>query len=579
MRQRIIINSTHQEARVALLENETLVEIHIERAQQRNIAGNIYLGRVNRVLPGMQAAFVDIGLEKAGFIHASDVFGGPLPPGMIDDVDDQDPDPDDLLSAFDLADPESGPDEEEDPSNVEPKPTRGRRRSRSEPRIPLEQKLKENQEILVQVAKDPIGTKGPRLTAHLSLPGRQLVYTPTIEHIGVSRRIADGKERSRLREAVTSLRPAEGGFIVRTACEGLTKKEIHDDMKFLLKLWGRITKKREQHAAPTLVHDDMDIVLRIIRDVFTPDINEIIIDNANDYERINEFIATFMPRLTGRVKLHDKQTPLFEHYKIEQQITKALDRRVPLKSGGHIVIDHTEALTAIDVNTGRFVGRRNQEETMLQTNLEAAQVVVEQLRLRNIGGLIIVDFIDMERAANRTKVTEALRTALKKDKTRSNMRKISELGLVQMTRKRTRESLQQQLCAPCEYCDGRGHRQSIPTITYNLIRQLHKEVALQSHAQAVTVYAHPDILAFLYEEEEEWLDALETQLNTRFFFRTASDFHMEQYEIEITEKRPVPKAKPKKARPKKSTTPRKRRTTKRATRAAKQKTSADAVLL
>ena len=579
MRHRIIINSTHQEARVALLENETLVEIHIERAQQRNVAGNIYLGRVNRVLPGMQAAFVDIGLEKAGFIHASDVFGGPLPPGMIDDVDDQDPDTDDLLSAFDLADPESELDEEELASQVESRPARGRRRSRSEPRIPLEQKLKENQEILVQVAKEPIGTKGPRLTAHLSLPGRQLVYTPTIGHIGVSRRIADGKERSRLREAVASLRPAEGGFIVRTACEGLTKKEIHDDMKFLLKLWGRITKKREQHPAPTLVHDDMDVILRIIRDMFTPDINEIIIDNADDYERINEFIATFMPRLTGRAKLHDKQTPIFEHYKVEQQITKALDRRVPLKSGGHIVIDHTEALTAIDVNTGRFVGKRNQEETMLQTNLEAAQVVVEQLRLRNIGGLIIVDFIDMERAANRTKVTETLRAALKKDKTRSNMRKISELGLVQMTRKRTRESLQQQLCAPCDYCDGRGHRQSTPTITYNLIRQLHKEVATQPHAQAVTVYAHPDVLAFLYEEEEEWLDTLETQLNTRFFFRTASDFHIEQYEIEITEKRPIPKAKPKKARPKKSATPRKRRTTKRATRAAKQETSADAVLL
>lgn len=580
MRQKIVINSTHQEARVALLENETLVEIHIERAQQRNVAGNIYLGRVNRVLPGMQAAFVDIGLEKAGFIHASDVFGGPLPPGMIDDADDQDADADDLLDDFDLADPESELDEEEEsPPNDKPRPTNGRRRSRLEPRIPLEQKLKANQEILVQVAKEPIGTKGPRLTTHLSLPGRQLVYTPTIEHIGVSRRIADGKERSRLREAVASLRPAEGGFIVRTACEGLTKKEIHDDMKFLLKLWGRITKKREQHAAPTLVHDDMDVILRILRDMFTPDINEIISDNANDYERINEFIATFMPRLTGRVKLHDKQAPIFEHYKIEQQITKALDRRVPLKSGGHIVIDHTEALTAIDVNTGRFVGKRNQEETMLQTNLEATQAVVEQLRLRNIGGLIIVDFIDMERAANRTKVTEALRAALKKDKTRSNMRKISELGLVQMTRKRTRESLQQQLCAPCIACDGRGHRQSVPTITYNLIRQLHKEVALQPHAQAVTVYAHPDVLALLYEEEEEWLDALEAQLNTRFFFRTDSDFHVEQYEIEITEKRPIPKARPKKARPKKSAKPRKRRATKRTAKTAKQEQSADAALL
>ncbi len=579
MRQRIVINSTHQEARVALLENETLVEIHIERAQQRNVAGNIYLGRVNRVLPGMQAAFVDIGLEKAGFIHASDVFGGTLPPGMIDDDADQDADA--LLNTFDLVDPESALDDGDDPpSDVEPRPTNGRRRSRSEPRIPLEQKLKAGQEILVQVAKDPIGTKGPRLTAHLSLPGRQLVYTPTIERIGVSRRIADGKERRRLREAVASLRPAEGGFIVRTACEGLTKKEIHDDMKFLLKLWGRITQQREQHSAPTLVHDDMDIILRITRDVFTPDINEIIIDDANDYERINEFVETFMPRLIGRMKLHDRQAPIFEHYKIEQQITKALDRRVPLKSGGHIVIDHTEALTAIDVNTGRFVGKQNQEETMLQTNLEAAQAVVKQLRLRNIGGLIIVDFIDMERAANRTKVTETLRAALKKDKTRSNMRKISELGLVQMTRKRTRESLQQQLCAPCAACDGRGHRQSVPTITYNLIRQLHKEVAFQPHAQAVTVYAHPDVLAFLYEEEEEWLDGLEVQLNTRFFFRADSDFHLEQYEIEITEKRPTPRAKPTKARPKKkSATPRKRRAARRTTQTTKQEQGADPVLL
>ena len=576
---KIVINSTHHEARVALLENETLVEIHIERAQQRNIAGNIYLGRVNRVLPGMQAAFVDIGLEKAGFIHASEVFGGPLPLGMINDNQDQDRDEEDLLSEFDLAEPENEAGEEEQTPNAEPRPTNGRRRSHSEPYIPLEQKLKKNQEILVQVAKEPIGTKGPRLTAHLSLPGRQLVYTPTMGHIGVSRRIADGKERKRLREAVVSLRPAEGGFIVRTACEGLTKKEIHDDMKFLLKLWSRITKKREQHSAPTLVHDDMDVVLRIIRDVFTPDINEIIIDNANDYERINEFIATFMPRLTGRVKRYDKQAPIFEHYKIEQQITKALERRVHLKSGGHIVIDHTEALTAIDVNTGRFVGKRSQEETMLQTNLEAVQVVVEQLRLRNIGGLIIVDFIDMERAANRTKVTEALRAALKKDKTRSNMRKISELGLVQMTRKRTRESLQQQLCAPCSYCDGRGQRRSVPTITYNLIRQLHKAVSLQPHAQAVTVYAHPDVLAFLYEEEEEGLDALESQLNARFFFRTAADFHIEHYKIEITEQRPKPKAKPKREHTKRSGPPRKRRAPKRATPAAKAESSADVALL
>jgi len=587
VRHSIIINSTPQEARVALLENETLVEIHIERAQQRSIAGNIYLGRVNRVMPGMQAAFVDIGQEKAGFIHASDVFGGPLPEGMFDDANESTPDEGNPLDEFDLADVEGeeGVEDEEGAEGVDSRlspsavTTNGRRRrSHSEPRIPLQDKLKKNEEILVQVSKDSIGTKGPRLTAHLSLPGRQLVYTPTMGHIGVSRRIADGKERRRLREAVQSLRSAEGGFIVRTACEGLTKKEIHDDMKFLLKLWGRITKKREQHSAPALVHDDMDVILRIIRDLFTPDINEIIIDNANDYERINEFIATFMPRLTNRVKLHDQPTPIFEHHKVEQQITKALERRVYLKSGGHIVIDHTEALTAIDVNTGRFVGKRDQEETMLRTNLDAAKVVAEQLRLRNIGGLIIIDFIDMERSVNRTKVTEVFRAALKKDKTRSNMRKIGELGLVQMTRKRTRESLQHQLCAPCSYCDGRGQIQSVPTTAYNLVRQLRKEIALQPSAQAVTVRAHPEVITFLYEEEGEWLDDLEAQLRTRFFFRVISDFHAAHYEIEVTEFRPKPKSKPapKRARRGRRAAPRKRRATKRATEPGEGESSTDA---
>ena len=550
MRQRIIINSTPQEARVALLEDDTLVEIHIERAQQRHIAGNVYLGRVMRVMPGMQAAFVDIGLEKSGFIHSSDVFDGSLPAGNGDDLGEGD-----LLSDFDLADPESA-----DDTGTAQRRGGHRRRSRAEPHTPLEHKLKKNEEILVQVTKDPIGTKGPRLTAHLSLPGRQLVYTPTMGHIGVSRRIADGRERKRLREAVESVRPAEGGFIVRTACEGLTKKEIQDDMKFLLRLWGRITQKREGRGAPALVHDDMDVVLRIIRDVFTPDVHEVIIDDADDYARINEFITTFMPRLTGRVKLHDLPAPIFDHYKVEAQITKALDRRVPLKSGGHIVIDRTEALTAIDVNTGRFVGKRNQEETMLQTNLEAAEVVVDQLRLRNIGGLIIVDFIDMERAANRTKVTDALRAALKKDKTRSNVRKISELGLVQMTRKRTRESLQQQLCAPCEHCEGTGRIQSVPTTAYRLLRQLRSQVSRQPHAQAVAVRAHQQVIDFLYAEAE-WLDDLEARLHTRFFFQTDYDLHRDQFEITVTETRPKPRP-AKRTRTSRRRTSRRRRTSK-----------------
>ncbi len=528
---------------MALLENDVLAEIHIERARQRSIAGNLYKGKVVRVLPGMQAAFVDIGLEKAGFIHVSDLFGGPLPASFFEDEEGEEIQTETELETEtetrDSALPPLSPDAVSPPPTgslgrpprstelrsgndaVSDPETGGRgRRVRSTSHIPLEERLKKNQEILVQVAKESIGTKGPRLTSHISLPGRHLVYTPTVNHIGVSRRIADSKERKRLRDIVQEMRPPEGGFIVRTACEGLTKKEMQDDMKFLLKLWSGIAKKRESTSAPALLHDDMDVILRIIRDLFTADVQEVVIDAPQDYERVKEFIAAFMPRLTGRIKLYDRPEPIFDYYNIEEQITKALDRRVYLKSGGHIVIDHTEALTAIDVNTGRFVGKRDQEETMLQTNLEATKVVVEQLRLRNIGGLIIIDFIDMERAANRNKVTEALREALKKDKTRTSLRKISELGLVQMTRKRTRESLQRQLCDPCPHCEGKGYIRSVPTVASDILRQLRKETSLHPTAQMITVKAHPEVITFLYDEEGERLEALERQLHKRFILRT-----------------------------------------------------------
>ncbi len=542
---------------MALLENDVLAEIHIERARQRSIAGNLYKGKVVRVLPGMQAAFVDIGLEKAGFIHVSDLFGGPLPASFFEDEEGEEIQTETELETEtetrDSALPPLSPDAVSPPPTgslgrpprstelrsgndaVSDPETGGRgRRVRSTSHIPLEERLKKNQEILVQVAKESIGTKGPRLTSHISLPGRHLVYTPTVNHIGVSRRIADSKERKRLRDIVQEMRPPEGGFIVRTACEGLTKKEMQDDMKFLLKLWSGIAKKRESTSAPALLHDDMDVILRIIRDLFTADVQEVVIDAPQDYERVKEFIAAFMPRLTGRIKLYDRPEPIFDYYNIEEQITKALDRRVYLKSGGHIVIDHTEALTAIDVNTGRFVGKRDQEETMLQTNLEATKVVVEQLRLRNIGGLIIIDFIDMERAANRNKVTEALREALKKDKTRTSLRKISELGLVQMTRKRTRESLQRQLCDPCPHCEGKGYIRSVPTVASDILRQLRKETSLHPTAQMITVKAHPEVITFLYDEEGERLEALERQLHKRFILRATPGFHHEQYEASAT---------------------------------------------
>lgn len=576
MPQKIIINSTSYEARVALLENETLVEIHIERTQQRSIAGNIYLGRVTRVLPGMQAAFVDIGLEKAGFIHASDLFGGTLPAGYAEDDTEDDTETDagtendeldtDALSAAyrqygsedsdeldqraeaDEFDELDGLDESADAGayggspdqTKQPPPAvanagpsgRGRRRRSSTPLLPLEDKIKKNQEILVQIAKESIGTKGPRLTSHISLPGRHLVYTPTAGHIGVSRRIADPKERKRLREIVADMK-SEGGFIVRTACEGLTKKEIQNDMRFLLRLWSGLSKKREDSGAPALLHEDMDVILRIIRDLLTAEVDQVVVDNPDDYQRLKEFTATFLPRSRTRIQYYDRPEPIFDYYKVEPQVAKALERQVYLRSGGYIVLDQTEALTAIDVNTGRFVGKRDQEETMLRTNLEASKVIVEQLRLRNLGGLIIIDFIDMERAANRNKVTETMRAALKKDKTRSNMRKISELGLVQMTRKRTRESLKQQLCDPCPYCNGNGVLRSVPTLAYNIFRHLPNAAAAHPNAATLMIKAHPEVVTFLYDEESKHLEDLERCLGKRFFLRATANMHLEEYSIDV----------------------------------------------
>jgi ribonuclease G len=331
-----------------------------------------------------------------------------------------------------------------------------------------------------------------------------------------------------------SLRPPEGGFIVRTACEGLAKKEIEEDIKFLLKLWGKIVKKSTEVTAPALLHYDMDVVLRTIRDLFISDIQQVMIDNPKDYQRVTEFVSTFMPRLVSRVKLYGEPEPIFDHFDIEAQINKAVERKVWLKSGGHIVIDPTEALTAIDVNTGRYVGKRDQEETMFRTNLEAAKEIVDQLRLRNIGGLIIIDFIDMAKAANRNKVSETLREALKKDKARPHFRKITELGLVQMTRKRTRESLTQLLCQPCPHCEGKGLIRSVPTLAYEILRYVQKEALRHPQGTRITIKAHPEVVDFLYREEGQDLDQLEKRLKRHIVLKATEGFSQERYEVSST---------------------------------------------
>ncbi|HXQ22498.1 MAG TPA: Rne/Rng family ribonuclease [Candidatus Acidoferrales bacterium] len=504
MAREILINSAAYETRVALLENRRLIEIFIERARDRGVAGNIYKGRVTRVLPGMQAAFVDIGLEKAAFLHGSDLYA---------DLGDE-------FAAEDVATPS----EATDAAAAEgEKPTPRR--------VPIEERLKKGQEIVVQVAKQPIGSKGARITMLVSLPGRHLVFTPSSHHIGVSRRIEDEAEQARLKEIVEAERPPEGGFIIRTACEGLSKREIQGDIRFLMKLWSRILRKAEQVGAPALLHYDMDLVLRTVRDLFTVDTQRLIVDDARDHERILEFVDTVMPRLKPRIELYEEAEPLFDRYAVETQIAKALERKVWLKSGGYIVIDHTEALTVVDVNTGRFVGKKSQEETVLQTNLEAAKTIVAQLRLRNIGGLIVIDFIDMEDKASQREVFEALSDALKKDKARSKLLRISELGLIEMTRKRTRESLMQLLCGPCPACEGKAYVKATATIAYEVLRRIRREAALNPTLAQITVQVHPEVAEFLQRHEERTLQGMESTLGKKIVLKAAADLSVTRYEI------------------------------------------------
>ena len=500
----ILIQSTPEEARVALVENGALAEIHIERARDRGIVGNIYKGKVVRVLPGMQAAFVDLGLSKAGFLHASDFHPGvdELPVVNVDALERVD-------AAADATGALALP--------AEPAAAFGLDESLgAPPPQPIEDRLSRGDEILVQVAKEPLGSKGARVTSNISLPGRYLVYLPTTNHLGVSRRIEDEAERQRLRDIVLAMKPPGAGFIIRTVCVGLSKRELQADMRFLIKLWNKILKRSENVSAPVQLHYDMDLVLRSVRDLFTPDVEKVIVDRALDHQRIIEFVNTFAPRLKSRIELHCGPEPLFDGYGIEPAISRALERRVWLKSGGYIVIDQTEALTTIDVNTGRYVGKtNNQEETVLKTNLEAAREIVDQLRIRNIGGIIIIDFIDMLEDANRQRVMDAFETALKQDKMRSNILKISELGLVEMTRKRTRASLSQQLTDSCPTCDGKGRIKSVATVAYEVMRRIRSIAQLSADAGRIVVRVHSSVAAFLCEDESTAIDRLEREIGCR----------------------------------------------------------------
>lgn len=514
---------------MALLEDNSLAEFYLERRQHRSLVGNIYKGKVTRVLPGMQAAFVDIGLEKAGFLHVSDFLGGIGAVGSMADMLGEDVETEPLNGNNDGGPPEADADADvviaEDEEGAAAEHPRGRRRQRRMPvprrvRLPIEQQLRRNQEIIVQIAKEPMGTKGARLTSSISLPGRFLVYMPTSNHIGISRRVASAEERARLRSILNEMRPAQGGFIVRTACEGVSRREIQRDIAFLTKTWASIVKKNEKSPPASILYNDLDVALRTVRDLFSSEVDRLWCDDHSTYNRIVQFVQTYMPRLRSRVHLYESAEPIFDHFKIEQQIERALDRKVWLKSGGYLVFDQAEALTAIDVNTGRFVGKKSQDETVLRTNVEAVDEVVRQLRLRNIGGIIIVDFIDMTREADRKRVSDGLRDALRRDKARTSALKISELGLVQMTRKRTRESLEELLTDTCPRCMGRRVVKSVPTLAAEVLRGVHREAMRKSMGEMLMVQVSPEVARYLYDFGALDLEALENRLNAKIVLRS-----------------------------------------------------------
>jgi ribonuclease G len=398
---------------------------------------------------------------------------------------------------------------------------------------PIREVVREGQEVIVQVSKEPIGTKGARVTSHISLPGRYVVYLPTVEHIGISKRIGSEKERGRLREAIEAMKPPQGGLIVRTLAEGLTKKSLKADVGYLVRLWGEIAKKRETtERAPTSLYVELDLVLKTARDLFTDDIEKIVIDSKEEYARLKRFIEMFMPERANAIELYEGQEPIFDEYGIEDEIGRALSRKVPLNSGGHLIIDQAEALTAIDVNTGRFVGKgsKDLEETILQTNLEAVEEIAYQLRFRNIGGLIILDLIDMDRPSNREKVRRKLEQLLAKDKAKTTLNRISELGLIEMTRKRTRESLGRQMNEPCFYCDGTGNLQSKQTVAYEILRQIKRERA-NLRGYGVIVNAHPAIVDLLKNEERGAVQEAERRYTRRIELVARKEYHLEQFDL------------------------------------------------
>ena len=518
----LLVNVTPRETRVALIESGALQEIFIERAHSRGLVGNIYKGRVCRVLPGMQAAFVDIGLERAAFLHASDIADA------------------DARQVRDA--PAAGADA---PAPAKTAPASTLRNGAS-----ITDLVHDGQEVLVQVIKDPLGTKGARLTTHVSIPSCYLVYMPGGATIGVSQRIEDEDERKRLREMVReSARRADGngsertpdddpgedwnpedGYIVRTAAEGCPDAVVAADMAFLRRLWTSVNARAAAVNGPGIVHEDLSLVIRTLRELSATTIERVRIDSHETHERVLDFTGRFLPEMSPRIELYTGEGPILELYAVEDEIQKSLHRKVQLKSGGHIVIDQTEAMTTVDVNTGGFVGHRNFEETIFKTNLEAAQTIARQLRLRNLGGIIIIDFIDMVNETHKRQVLRALEKALARDHTRTHISNVSPLGLVEMTRKRTRESLEHVLCDPCPTCSGRGSIKSADTVCYEIFREILRE-ARQFDTERLLVIASQEVIDQLVDEESAAFAELEAFIGKPITLQVENLYSREQYDV------------------------------------------------
>jgi ribonuclease G len=481
----ILINVTPQETRVAVTGSGVVQELLIERSVSRGLVGNIYMGRVARVLPGMQSAFIEIGLERAAFLHVADIW-------------------------------------------------QHRKAITGEPAKPIERILAEGEPLLVQVVKDPIGSKGARLSTQISIAGRLLVYLPYDPHIGISQRIEDEGGRQALRDRLRELVPADekGGFIVRTLGESATEEELRADLEYLRNLWNVIRARSVEGTAspPRLLYQDLSLAQRVMRDMVTAQTTRVLIDSRENYQKLAAFAQHYMPQVHGKLEHYTGERPLFDLYNVETEIEKALSRRVDLKSGGYLIIDQTEAMTTIDVNTGGFVGSRNFDDTIFKTNLEAAQAIARQLRLRNLGGIIIVDFIDMQGEEHRAAVLEEFRRALARDRTRMSVSGFTALGLVEMTRKRTRESLAHVLCQPCPTCDGRGEVKTSHTVCYEILREILRE-ARAFNAREYRVLASQPVIDLFHEEESASVAMLSDFIGKPISMQVESSYTQEQFDI------------------------------------------------